>query len=75
MGGVSGTWMDVSLSADNEEINAVPRHGNQWKGVYSSAGYIRVDGLGLLMPGQTMNVEQQMRALPPHECHGYEKRS
>jgi hypothetical protein len=66
--------MDVSLSANNKEINAVPKPGNQWKGVYSSAGYVKAEGLDLLLSGETMNVEHQRRALPSQDCHGYQKK-
>jgi hypothetical protein len=41
----------------------------QWSTVYSSGGNVSVDGLALLIPGGTMNMQVQSRPLPPEECN------
>jgi hypothetical protein len=44
-------------------------HDSEWGILYSLGGYIRVDGLALLTPGGTMNVQVQSRELPPEACN------
>jgi hypothetical protein len=64
--GVSDTWMDVVM--DNRGIVGASSTG--WQRVYSSAGYVRVDGLCMLSPGGTMIVQIMRQELPPQNCHG-----
>jgi hypothetical protein len=68
VGGASTTWMDVSLSANNKKIKAVPKGGDQWKGVYSSAGWVRAEGVAWLLPGTTRYLDHLRQPLPPQQC-------
>jgi hypothetical protein len=60
--GIFDVWMDV------EGIVVPSAMGDEWKTVYSSGGYMRVDGLSLMIPGRTMIGQIEDWALPPQEC-------
>jgi hypothetical protein len=46
------------------------REASVWKTVYSSEGYVTVDGGCLLLPGQSMIVQVEAhQPLPPQECY------
>jgi hypothetical protein len=53
-------WTDWVDSSDSP---------NEWKEVYSKYGYVRADGLSLMLPEQTMNVQVEYRGpLRPEQC-------
>jgi hypothetical protein len=63
----SDHWMDLQQTESGwVTLSASP---NTWANVYSGDGYVRVEGVGLLAPEETINVGVESRALPPEECH------
>jgi hypothetical protein len=59
-------WMDVRKDQGGNVV--LDYLGDEWKTVYSSEGYVKVEGLSLLMPGETMIVQVEFRGLPPQDC-------
>jgi hypothetical protein len=62
------TWVDLTKDKKGN-VEWSERTASVWKTVYSSEGYLRVEGLSLLKPGETHNLQVEFQPLPPEECH------
>jgi hypothetical protein len=62
------TWVDLRKDKEGKML-WVKRTARVWKTIYSSEGYVRVDGASLLLPGQNMIVQVEHQPLPPEECY------